>query len=280
MTNSRKKGSGRKSIITKDIGLKIENLIKEDDLLNLVDIKNVLEKSNDKLVLSKRTIERYLKKNGYTHDMPLEKHELTQKQKEDRLKFWNEYIDHDFSQTVFIDETLFRVGKAKQRKWRKIGEKHGISYNKHGKKVNAWAGISKGGKTSIQLFTENMTKELYVSIMEKHLKEMERMTGKNFELIWDNDPKHTSNLAKEFYKKHCKILDWPAYSPDLNPIENIWSIIKSRLNQISTSKISEIISEVKVLWEELKQEYIDNCIESMPSRLQECINNEGYWLNY
>ena len=114
--------------------------------------------------------------------MPLEKHELTQKQKEDRLKFWKEYIDHDFSQTVFIDETLFRVGKANQRKWRKIGEKHGISYDKHGKKVNAWAGISKSGKTSIQLFTENMTKELYVSITEKHLKEMERMAGKT--LSW------------------------------------------------------------------------------------------------
>ena len=56
MTNSRKKGSGRKSIITKDIGLKIENLIKEDDLLNLEDIKKVLEKSNDELILSKRTI--------------------------------------------------------------------------------------------------------------------------------------------------------------------------------------------------------------------------------
>ena len=123
MANSRKKGSGRKSIITKDIGLKIENLIKEDDLLNLEDIKKVLEKSNDKLILSKRIIERYLKKKGYTHDMPLEKHELTQKQKDDRLKFWKEYIDHDFSQTVFIDKTLFRVGKAKQRKLRKIGEK-------------------------------------------------------------------------------------------------------------------------------------------------------------
>ena len=50
------------------------------------------------------------------------------------------------------------------------------------KKVNSWAGISKGGKTSIQHFTENMTKELYVSIMEKHLKEMERMAGKT--LSW------------------------------------------------------------------------------------------------
>ena len=41
----------------------------------------MLEKSNDKLVLNKRTIERYLNKNGYTHDMPLEKHELTQKKR-------------------------------------------------------------------------------------------------------------------------------------------------------------------------------------------------------
>ena len=161
--------------------MKIENLIKEDDLLNLEDIKKVLEKSND-IILSKRTIERYLKKKGYTHDTPLEKNELTQKQKEDRLKFWKEYIDHDFSQTVFIDETLFRVGKAKQRNWRKIGEKHRISYNKHGKMVNAWAGISKSGKRSIQIFTENMTKELYVSIMEKHWKKWKEWQGKT--LSW------------------------------------------------------------------------------------------------
>ena len=82
--------------------------------------------------MNKRTIERYLNKKGYTHDMPLQKHELTQKQKKDWLKFWKEYIDHEFSQTVFIDETLFRVGKAKQ-KMENIGEKYGISFNKHKK---------------------------------------------------------------------------------------------------------------------------------------------------
>ena len=76
-----------------------------------------------------------------------------------------------------------------------------------------------------------MTKELYASIIERLLKEMETMAGKSFELIWDNDPKHTSNLVKEFYtKNHCKKIDWHASSPDLNPIENIWSIMKSRLN--------------------------------------------------
>ena len=37
--------------------------------------------------------------------------------------------------------------------------------------------------------------------------------------------------------------------------------MKQRLNQISTSKISKVISEVREIWEELNQEYIDNCIE-------------------
>ena len=54
--------------------------------------------------------------------------------------------------------------------------------------------------------------------------------------------------------------------------------MKSRLNQISTSKISMVISKVKEIWEELNKEYIDNCIESMPNRLQEYINNEGEWI--
>ena len=37
-------------------------------------------------------------------------------------------------------------------------------------------------KTSNQLFTENMTKELYISLMEKHLKEMKRKAGKTLSL--------------------------------------------------------------------------------------------------
>ena len=102
-----------------------------------------------------------------------------------------------------------------------------------------------------------MTKELYVSVIEERLKEMERMAGET--LSWyEINTKHINNLAKEFYKKHCKRIDWPAYSLDLNLIENIWSLMKSRLNQISTSKISEVILKVKEIWEELNQEYFDN----------------------
>ena len=117
MTNSRRKVSW-KIYNYKRYWLKSWKFNKKDDFIGLDYIKKILEKSNDKLVLSKRIIRRYLKK-GYTHDMQLEKHELTQKQKDNRLRFCKEYIDHDFCQTVFINETLFWVGKANQIKWKK-----------------------------------------------------------------------------------------------------------------------------------------------------------------
>ena len=66
----------------------------------------------------------------------------------------------------------------------------------------------------------------------------------------DNDPKHTSKIAKDFMQKECIVrMDWPACSPDLNPIENLWAWIKMHLNLRSPNTLGELEKCVNEVWE-------------------------------
>ena len=54
----------------------------------------------------------------------------------------------------------------------------------------------------------------------------------------DNDPNHTAKLTKELLKEKClKVLGWPSYSPDLNPIKNLWAIMKKRIEKKVNQRI-------------------------------------------
>lgn len=107
----------------------------------------------------------------------------------------------------------------------------------------------------------------------------------NMTLSWvfqhDNDPKHTSKLVKEWLTYHrIEVLDWPAQSPDLNPIENLFGILKRRVGTIQCKNQMELINELKIQWENIPAAIISNLIESMSRRCAEVIKNNGYYTNY
>ena len=66
-----------------------------------------------------------------------------------------------------------------------------------------------------------------------------------------NDPKHTARATKAFLRsKKITCLDWPAQSPDLNPIEHLWDELKRRLG-----RYDEYPKGVGELWERIKNEW-------------------------
>ena len=98
---------------------------------------------------------------------------------------------------------------------------------------------------------------------------------------FDNDSKHKSKLAQEYLKKHKIVaLEWPPYSPDLNPIENICGIMVGKLRKKIISTQSELIELVNQEWEKIDQEQIDNWIDSMSGRIIEWIDHDEDRIKY
>ena len=155
-------------------------------------------------------------------------------------------------------------------------EKNITSLRKYAKKVNAWGAIKKGVKISLKLFTQNMDKEYYVGILKEKLSELKKHGDNDWQLQFDNDPKHKSKLAIDFLKnKKIDYIDWPPYSPDLNPIENVWSMIAQELNGKNIQTQAGLFEEIEKAWEKLDQNKIDNAIDSIPGRIMDWISKEG-----
>jgi hypothetical protein len=80
-----------------------------------------------------------------------------------------------------------------------------------------------------------------------------------------------------------KTIEWPAQSPDLNPIENMWSLLKRRLNDFETAPkgMEELNERVTEVWyNQMSAKDCQNVINSMPRRIKACIKAKGKWTKY
>jgi hypothetical protein len=101
-------------------------------------------------------------------------------------------------------------------------------------------------------------------------------------LIEDNLKVHQNKLSKEYRAAYgIKKDDWPAGSPDLNPIENAWRMLKSALKKRWSSRerrphsAHELFIAAQEEWEALSQSKLDKLVDSLPSRVEACLKANG-----
>ena len=136
---------------------------------------------------------------------------ISERNKLKRREFAQMCLDEEdiFDNVIWSDESSVQLIRHTQTMRVKIGKERVLKPQaKHALKVHIWAAKSRRGATRICMFDQNMGGPLYVSILEEFLLPflIEKFPDGQYRLMQDNDPKHTSRVAKHFYAQ--KRINW------------------------------------------------------------------------
>lgn len=159
-----------------------------------------------------------------------------------------------------------------------------------------WAGVFGNGLTDLLIMrrdptakAKGYTAKSYLTILRDGLLPIYEP-----DMIYQQDgaPIHTAKITKQWFKDHgiVYIIDWPAYSPDLNPIEHLWPLLKETMYQLypdielwrgSETDIAERMEDALVhAWSKIRNTIARNCVASMPERIAAVIASGGWYTRY
>ncbi len=115
---------------------------------------------------------------------------------------------------------------------------------------------------------------IYQEILEHFiLPSADKLYG-DADFIFQQDlaPVHTAKGTKSWFNDHgVTVLDWPANSPDLNPIENLWGIVKRKMRDTRPNNADELKATVKETWASIPNQQCHKLITSMPRQIEAVI---------
>ena len=241
--------------------------------------------------ISSPTIRRNLVKMNARSYVSKKKPLITQTMAKKRLAWCKKYRDKDqafWQRVIFSDETMISIKsnslmqRHRRFPWQSPLDPRFIRPTvKHPLSIMVWGCFSQNFRPDLYIVRGKMNSASYKVVLEEHIN-TDYIRNNGFIFQDDSAPCHRSALIKAFkIKNNIESLDWPGNSPDLNPIENLWSYLKRRVGRNKMMNSNDLIKRINYSWKnEIDDELIKNLINSMPKRIDMCIKANGYQIKY
>jgi transposase len=145
-----------------------------------------------------------------------------------------------------------------------------------------WGAIVSTGKIYIEAYEGNMTAEKYTEMLQNRVFPVLRDSmDNNFILQQDGARAYTAKAVTEMLEQEgVETLAWLARSPDLNPVENVWHLLKNKVYKRVPNTLNELEDYILDEWDRLEDATVESLASSFPSRLGEAIEVEREVTHY
>ena len=220
--------------------------------------------------------------------IPAYKSFLTPEAKNKRLQFCKANVRKNWKNVMFSDEVLIQTSRHGMTVVRRPpGTRHDERYirevNRNGRcKLMVWAAMTYNGLSQLVIIPGSLNQHNYISEILDPVVRPVIADHPGLIFMQDGAPAHKANTVKRFLQDNAiPLLDWPATSPDLNPIENLWQLLKEEvgdLNHIGPRENEQLINIVNTAWQRIQADRIPlvrRLYRSMKTRIKSCIALKG-----
>lgn len=215
---------------------------------------------------------------------------LTKRHRVLRIRWCRQHRETDFSTWFFSDEAKFELAdcSALRQSWvhRKPDEKYRSSCVLHNpvksrKSLMVWGCISKTGPIAFSIIAGTVNAQVYCNILENELiPALDRMPIQQrikVQFQQDNAPPHSALSTQQLLQENAiEVPKWPALSPDLNPIENVWALMKRNVRSRNPQSIQQLREAVNLAWVSVvTPELCNRLYSSLPARIERVRVRQG-----
>ncbi len=141
-----------------------------------------------------------------------------------------------------------------------------------------WGCMSACGMGSLHIWKGTINAEMYIQVLEQHMLPSRRRLFQGRPCIFqhDNARPHTASITTSWLRRRrIRVLKWPACSPDLSPIENIWRIIKRKMRQRRPKTVEQLEACIRQECDNIPIPNLEQLVSSVSRRLQTVIKRRG-----